>query len=43
MALLLLYFALIENRSFLTGKNSGSQFNRSITGIDAQIMQILLV
>jgi hypothetical protein len=25
-----LYFALIENRSFLTSKNSGSQFNRSI-------------
>jgi hypothetical protein len=28
--LTLLYFALIENRSFLTSKNSGSQFNRSI-------------
>jgi hypothetical protein len=26
-----LYFALIENRSFLTSKNSGSQFNRSIS------------
>jgi hypothetical protein len=25
-----LYFALIENRSFLTSKNSGSQINRSI-------------
>jgi hypothetical protein len=25
-----LYFALIENRSLLTSKNSGSQFNRSI-------------
>jgi hypothetical protein len=25
-----LYFALIENRSFRTGQNSGSQFNRSI-------------
>jgi 4-amino-4-deoxy-L-arabinose transferase-like glycosyltransferase len=25
-----LYFALIEDRSFLTSKNSGSQFNRSI-------------
>jgi hypothetical protein len=25
-----LYFALIENRSFLISKNSGSQFNRSI-------------
>jgi 2-polyprenyl-3-methyl-5-hydroxy-6-metoxy-1,4-benzoquinol methylase len=28
----ILYFALIENRSFLTSKNSGSQFNRSIGG-----------
>jgi hypothetical protein len=29
-----LYFALIENRSFLTSKNSGSQFNRSIAERD---------
>jgi hypothetical protein len=28
----ILYLALIENRSFLTSKNSGSQFNRSIEG-----------
>jgi hypothetical protein len=25
-----LYFALIENQRFLTSKNSGSQFNRSL-------------
>jgi hypothetical protein len=33
----LLYFALIENRSFLTSKNSGSQFNRSIEETDSVI------
>jgi RHS repeat-associated protein len=30
-----LYFALIENRSFRTGQNSGSQFNRRIGSVNA--------